>query len=68
MAGAKLDQAKKALLFCLANLGADDRFEIIRFSTETEPLFGSLVAADLRAHSPGEYICRRPAANRRNSH
>jgi len=46
MAGAKLDQAKKALLFCLANLGADDRFEIIRFSTETEPLFGSLVAAD----------------------
>lgn len=46
MAGPKLEQAKKALLFCLANLGADDRFEVIRFSTEGEPLFGSLVPAD----------------------
>ena len=46
MAGAKLEQAKKALRFCLANLGADDRFEIIRFSTETEPLFDSLAPAD----------------------
>lgn len=46
MAGPKLEQAKKALLFCLANLGTDDRFEIIRFSTESEPLFGSLVPAD----------------------
>jgi Ca-activated chloride channel homolog len=46
MAGAKLEQAKKALQFCLANLGPDDRFEIVRFSTEAEPLFGNLVAAD----------------------
>jgi Ca-activated chloride channel family protein len=46
MAGAKLDQAKKALRFCLANLGADDRFEIVRFSTEAEPLFGKLADAD----------------------
>jgi Ca-activated chloride channel family protein len=46
MAGPKLEQAKKALRFCLANLGTDDRFEIVRFSTETEPLFGSLVPAD----------------------
>jgi Ca-activated chloride channel homolog len=45
MAGPKLDQAKKALLFCLANLNADDRFEIIRFSTEAEPLFGKVVDA-----------------------
>jgi Ca-activated chloride channel homolog len=46
MAGPKLEQAKKALLFCLANLGTDDRFQIIRFSTESEPLFGGLVPAD----------------------
>jgi Ca-activated chloride channel family protein len=46
MAGRKLDQAKKALLFCLGNLSVDDRFEIVRFSTDTEPLFGSLVLAD----------------------
>ena len=42
MAGPKLEQAKKALQFCLANLNADDRFEIVRFSTEAESLFGSL--------------------------
>jgi Ca-activated chloride channel family protein len=40
--GGKLDQAKKALTFCLANLNRGDHFEIIRFSTEAEPLFGSL--------------------------
>ena len=41
----KLDQAKRALRFCLANLNADDRFELVRFSTETEPLFERLVDA-----------------------
>ena len=47
MAGAKLQQAKKALAFCVANLNDNDRFEIVRFSTEAEPLFGNLVAADV---------------------
>ena len=46
MAGAKLNQAKKALEFCVENLNAEDRFEIVRFSTEAEPLFGKLVDAD----------------------
>jgi Ca-activated chloride channel family protein len=45
MAGAKMDQAKKALNFCLANLNESDRFEVVRFSTETEPLFEKLVPA-----------------------
>src|SRR5207237_7249074 len=45
MAGKKLDQAKKALLFCVENLNEDDQFEIIRFSTEIEPLFNKLTAA-----------------------
>ena len=39
MAGKKLKQAKKALLFCIENLNKGDRFEIIRFSTEAEALF-----------------------------
>jgi Ca-activated chloride channel family protein len=39
MAGKKLNQAKKALLFCIHNLNQGDRFEIIRFSTEAEALF-----------------------------
>jgi Ca-activated chloride channel family protein len=45
----KLKQAKKALQFCLANLNSDDRFEIIRFSTEPESLFGSLTSANSKA-------------------
>jgi Ca-activated chloride channel family protein len=45
MAGPKLEQAKKALLFCVENLNDGDRFEIIRFSTEVEPLFEKLVDA-----------------------
>lgn len=46
MAGGKLDQAKKALRFCLANLNPEDRFEVIRFSTEAEGRFGTLAKAD----------------------
>lgn len=45
MAGKKLDQAKKALQFCVENLNDTDRFEILRFSTEAEPLFGRFVEA-----------------------
>src|SRR2546421_6940857 len=45
MAGKKLEQAKKALQFFVENLNDGDRFEIIRFSTEVEPLFDKLVEA-----------------------
>jgi len=38
----KLDQARRALGFCLRNLDSRDRFEVIRFSTEAEALFGEL--------------------------
>ena len=43
MAGAKLEQAKKALLFCVENLNDNDRFEVLRFSTEVEGVFDKLV-------------------------
>src|SRR5206468_7867384 len=45
MAGAKLEQAKKALAFCVENLNESDRFEILRFATEVEPLFDHLADA-----------------------
>jgi len=51
MAGKKLEQAKKALQFCVENLNDGDRFEIIRFSTEVEPLFDQLVEANSRNRS-----------------
>ena len=46
MAGEKMDQAKKALSFCVENLNEGDRFNIIRFSTGTDMLFDALVQAD----------------------
>src|SRR5258706_16016333 len=46
MAGKKMEQAKKALSFCLANLNEKNRFEIIRFSTEAESFFDDLKPAD----------------------
>lgn len=42
MNGEKMDQAKKALSFCINNLNNKDRFQIIRFSTEAERLFEEL--------------------------
>jgi Ca-activated chloride channel family protein len=45
MAGDKLKQAKKALIYCIDNLNEGDRFEVIRFSTEAEPLFGNLAGS-----------------------
>lgn len=45
----KLVQAKKALQFCLANLNENDRFEIVRFSSESEMFFGKLTPATDKA-------------------
>ena len=42
----KLDQAKAAINFCLKSLNTTDKFEIIRYSTETESLFGNLKSAN----------------------
>ncbi len=57
MAGPKLEQAKKALAFCLANLNPEDRFELIRFSTEVEPLFNELKPASKEnVDKAGEFV------------
>ncbi len=37
MAGLKMEQAKKSLRFCLSNLNAKDRFNVVGFSTESRP-------------------------------
>lgn len=50
----KLEQAKRALRFCLANLNAADRFEVVRFSTEAEPLFEGLVEASAANRTKAE--------------
>ena len=47
MAGEKLKQAKKALLYCINNLNRGDRFDIIRFSTEAYSLFSQIESASV---------------------
>ncbi len=42
----KMPQAQRALRYCLANLNANDRFQVVRFSSEAENLFDKLVDAD----------------------
>ncbi len=46
MSGEKLEQAKKALLYCINNLNEGDHFNIIRFSTEAYSLFKNLENVD----------------------
>lgn len=45
MRGEKMEQAQKAINFCIDSLNPKDRFEVIRFSTEAEPVFEKLVTA-----------------------
>jgi Ca-activated chloride channel homolog len=45
MAGEKMRQAKRALLYSINNLNKGDGFNIIRFSTESYSLFGNIEEA-----------------------
>jgi len=54
MAGAKLEQAKKALAFCVENLNDHDRFEVLRFATEVEALFDKLVDVSRETRSKAQ--------------
>jgi len=46
MNGKKLDHAKKALIWSLRKLGSDDRFNVVRFSSDVEGLSPSLLTAN----------------------
>lgn len=48
MRGEKMKQAQEAMKFCIESLHPEDRFEVIRFSTEAEPVFEELVKASPR--------------------
>jgi Ca-activated chloride channel family protein len=56
MSDKKMDQAKKALKFCIENLNQGDRFELIPFSTEASPLFGEV--SDFNAENKKKAIER----------
>lgn len=57
MAGARMEQAQKALRFCLENLNEEDRFNIVRFSTEASALFTGLQEVHAKSKQEAvEYI------------
>lgn len=53
MAGEKMDQTKAALSYCVKTLSEKDRFNIVSFATDAQPLFQGLVTpdADNRKHA-----------------
>ena len=63
MSGKKIMQAKKALEFCVDNLNDGDRFELMRFSTEVEPLFDKLVDASSANRTKAEEFIKDLHAN-----
>ena len=46
MAGDKIEQVRTAMKYCVDTLNPQDRFDIMRFSTEAEPLFNRLMEAN----------------------
>ena len=54
MSGKKMEQARKALSFCVDNLHAEDRFDILRFATDVEPLFESLTPVSDRTREEAQ--------------
>ena len=68
MAGKKITQAKKALEFCVENLNDGDRFELVRFSTEVEPMFDQLVPATSANRAKAGGFHQGPQRQRRHRH
>jgi len=61
MRGEKIEQAKEALTFVLEELHDEDRFNIIAFSTATQPYARDLVPADERGEAR-DFVARLQAS------
>jgi Ca-activated chloride channel family protein len=46
MEGVKIEQARRALKWCVSRMGEEDRFNIVSFATSVETFRGELVTAD----------------------
>lgn len=58
MAGVKMRQARQALDTCIASLKPADRFDIIRFSTQVEPMFKKLAPANEESRKQAQEFIR----------
>ncbi len=56
MKGPKIEQAKKALRFCVENLNDGDRFNLISFNTDVEPFAEELVSVQKERKNALEFI------------
>ena len=58
MTGEKIAQAKAALRYCIDRLGADDRFDVLRFASDVERLSpsGLIVASDANKRRAAEFV------------
>ncbi len=58
MTGEKIVQAKAALRYCIERLGSDDRFDILRFSSDVERLSSSglIAASDANKRRAQEFV------------
>ena len=56
MKGPKIEQAKKALRFCVENLNDGDRFNLILFNTDVEPFAEELVSVKKNRKNALEFI------------
>ena len=56
MKGPKIEQAKKALRFCVENLNDGDRFNLILFNTDVEPFAEELVSVKKERKNALEFI------------
>lgn len=56
MKGPKIEQAKKALRFCVENLNDGDRFNLISFNTDVEPFAEELVSVKKERKNALEFI------------
>ncbi len=68
MAGKKIEQAKKALAFCVESLNSGDRFEVMRFSTEVETLFDKLVEPSKANRTKADELREEPQGDGRHRH
>ena len=58
MAGDKIEEARKTLEFCLSRLRPQDRFNVVRFSTDVEALYDNPVSATEANKSKGLAFAR----------
>ena len=56
MKGDKIEQAKKALRFCVNNLNEGDRFNLILFNTDVEPFSDKLVSVKQERKNALEFV------------